>query len=646
MCGIVGGVWPASADDPSGAMKVALEQLHHRGPDDHGFLTYSASNYTAALGHTRLAIIDLSTGGHQPMSSQDGRFTIVFNGEIYNFIELRQLLLAQGAEFHTESDTEVLLQAWLTWGTSALVRLIGMFAFAVLDRQVGSLTLARDAFGIKPLYVFTSADTVLFGSEPRVIETMHGSAMDVDWQTAYEYLVYGKYDATSRTFYQSVHQVPPAHLLTIDLNSRRTLSAERWWRPSIEESYLLSESEAAAAFRTMLSESMTLHLRSDVATGIALSGGLDSSSLACLARNLNPNAEIHTFSYLARGERIREEQWVRMVNESTRSVANLVEVDSDEELRDLDRLIAAQGEPFGSTSIYAQFLVYERARSCGVTVVLDGQGADEILAGYQGFPGQRLLSLIEGGHLLKAARFAQAWARRRELPWWRPWVALAIQCVPPARRAGFYSVQRRRVLPSWIRSDSFRAWGVRLALPTGIPHERLKRRRVVEALVLSLQSLPALLRQCDRNSMAHSVESRVPFLSIPIVEFLLSLPENYLVSDDGESKSLLRRAMRGLVPDQVLDRQDKVGFETPEGEWVQSMLLRETFDWDRIQGLNAFLDLEKIRSEIETFVKGEAPYSLQIWRWTNFLLWYQQGLREGALRAPQNGATSENNPKR
>lgn len=623
MCGIVGGWWPSRPATLDGRLAQALAAMHRRGPDDRGYVLYPGPGGVTALGHTRLSIIDLSAAGHQPMQSQDKAVSIVFNGEIYNYRELRAELEPLGHRFASDSDTEVLLAAWRQWGRDCLRRLVGMFAFAVLDSARGALTCVRDAFGIKPFFYAERGGEFYFASEMPALRELLPGKPALDWQRAYDYLVHGDYDSGARTFYEGVSHLLPGHLLVIDLKANKVSEPERWWTPSIAERTDLSFASATEMVREQFLQNIRLHLRSDVALGAALSGGIDSSAVVCAMRHVEPDLPIHTFSYIAADSEMSEEFWVDRINRHVGAVPHKISVGSDELARDLDSMILAQGEPFGSTSIYAQYRVFQLARESGVTVTLDGQGADEMLAGYNGYPGQRLRSLIEKGRLGEAASFLNEWSK------WpgRSRMGGAKRLAAEIAEGWLYpllcKINGMEVLPSWINSQPLVECGVIGQPPRLRSPQSAAERRVVAELALSLtqRGLPALLRHGDRNSMRFSVESRVPFLTLDMVNLLLSLPESYLISAKGETKHVFRAAMRGIVPDDVLDRRDKIGFATPEQAWLNSMA--DTIrGWLREDLRLPFFNQTEVLREFELIIAGKKAFSWQVWRWVNFCRWY------------------------
>jgi asparagine synthase (glutamine-hydrolysing) len=623
MCGITGGFWRAAPVGLDQRIDTALAAMRLRGPDHQGFDRHPVGEGAVVLGHTRLAIIDLSASGQQPMYSADQRFGLVFNGEIYNYLELRVELEALGARFRTHSDTEVLLAAWSHWGEAAVLRFKGMFAFVVFDRQENSLTCVRDAFGIKPLFYALEDDAFIFGSELPALRALKKQRATLNWQRAYDYLVHGEYDFGQESFIRGVVSLLPGQMLTVDLATLKLSNPETWWRPTIVQTQSISFASASDQLREMFLDNVRLHMRSDVPVGAALSGGVDSSAIVCAMRHLEPDSDINTFSYIARGSVVSEEGWVDKINAHVGAKAHKVFVSGDELEADLEDLIAAQGEPFGSTSIYAQYRVFRKAREQGITVTLEGQGADENQGGYSGYAGQRIRSLLDGGQYREAWSFLNQWSQ------WpgRSWLEGLKRVVGEYSEGRLHDMLRglngMDNCPAWIRSGPLRECGVHLGFPEHAPPQQMPGRRMMSTLAASLNTrgLLGLLRHGDRNSMRFSVESRVPFLTTDLSDFMLSLPEEYLVSPSGETKHLLRSALRGIVPAEVLDRRDKVGFATPEQQWLMGMAdtLRPWLKEDL--GL-PFLDQAKLLEHFDAVVSGRRPYTWQVWRWVNFARWY------------------------
>ncbi|MDB4949659.1 MAG: hypothetical protein JWM27_2308 [Gemmatimonadetes bacterium] len=628
MCGIAGMVMERDGVVDGSLVESLLRRLEHRGPDDRGWLAWSREGVRRGrqvpghvpaevlLVHRRLSILDLSEAGWQPMSTPDGRYHVTFNGEIYNFVELRERLSALGHEFRSHSDTEVLLAAFAQWGPAALNELVGMFALALLDTRDRTLLLARDFFGIKPLYFARWKGGLAFASEVKALLELPGVDRNVDAQSLYDYLRLGLSDSgRSGGLLQGVVQLPPAHYAVIDLDAPALPEPVRYWSLSGVPRVELSFGDAADRLRALFLDSIRLHLRSDVPVGAALSGGIDSSSIVMAMRELEPKLEIHTFSFIPDDERISEERWIDVVSKAAGTVQHKVRPGPEDLAADLGYLIDAQDLPFASTSMYAQHRVFRLAHEAGIKVVLDGQGADEMLGGYAVFAAARLAALLRAGRMGEAYAFARGAAR---LPGGRGIArSLGQFLVPAGAQAPLRYLAGERLMPGWMNRQWF---------TSRVPVRPLQRGRgaaaLKEELVRSVTdtSLPALLRYEDRNSMAFSVESRVPFLTPQLAEFILGLPDEYLIAPDATSKAVFRRAMRGLVPDVVLDRKDKVGFATPEQRWLSALdpWVRDVIG--RGTGHPVFA-AGMLAAEWDAIRGGRKRFDFRLWRCLNFILW-------------------------
>lgn len=628
MCGLVGG-WELNASQAlSASLNKALALIKHRGPDDNGTFSSKLGSAELQMGSARLAILDLTPAGHMPMKSPDGRFVLSFNGEITNYVEIKADLKDRGYVFQSSGDTEVLLAAWQEWGLDALTRLEGMFGFAVYDTVRNELTLARDPFGIKPLFFHRSAGKLYYGSEVQAVLELLGGKPKINQQTAFEYLHWGYYDSSAATFFAEIEQLQPGHFIKFNLNTGHALAHERYWWPSVQTSSSQTFDQAAEELRELFLSSVRNNLRTDVPLGIALSGGLDSSAIACAVRHLEPDFELNTFSYFVPGFEKSEQQWADLVNETVKAKPHQVIPGALDLSRDIDEMIIAQGEPFGSTSIYAQYRVFAAAKAEGITVTLDGQGADEGFAGYDGYPLQRALSLLDEGKFMSTRDFIRDWGA---------W---------PGRDSG--ALQSSLVaanVPKWIKNlirkttarsalgDLYSPLGLSEAgvslLPPGLSQEppvrksRLKQKMREQ---LTVTGLPALLRHGDRNSMHFSIESRVPFLDRKMIEYVFTLPESFLLSPQGETKHLLRRALRGLVPAEIIERKDKIGFETPERDWLEPYLTSHRSILREAATFFPFLDGDEVAKHLSV---DFAQPRLQ-WRLINLLRWSQLVGGQGA----------------
>jgi asparagine synthase (glutamine-hydrolysing) len=628
MCGIAGYV-AGSDSRPFAAFQASvLRILAHRGPDDLGWQIDGKSGTgdppeqpgRCGLLHRRLSILDLSALGHQPMSTADGRYTITFNGEIYNYIELRKQLEREGCSFRSHSDTEVLLTAYTRWGRACLVRLVGMFALAILDRDCKRLFLARDFFGIKPLYYVRPAGGFAFASEIKALRPMVSGRVRA--ARLFDYLRDGLTDHGGETLLEDVHQLPSAHWMEVELDNATATEPKRYWDLDFDHRVEMSFPEAAARTRELFMASVRRHLRSDVPVGAALSGGIDSSAIVAAMRAVEPRADVHTFSFVTDDETIGEERYADLAAKSAGATARKVRIEPGELAADLDRLVASQDEPFGSTSIYAQYRVFRLAAEHGIKVMLDGQGADEMLGGYIGYLPARLGSLIGRGEWVKAYAFARRAARRPGVGGRTMLLARGLRRLLPGRmQAAGKALLGRPSVPRWMSARWFAARGVE---PETDGRTTRRREQLRERLYRTLTetSLPMLLRYEDRNSMAWSIESRVPFLTPALAEFHLALPEEYLISPDGVTKHVFREAMRGIVPDAILDRRDKIGFATPEKRWLQELgpWIESVLTPDRLSRVSA-LHASAVGHEWRAVLAGQRKFDWRVWRWVNLVRW-------------------------
>jgi asparagine synthase (glutamine-hydrolysing) len=652
MCGVVGAIGSKESNLVERVNK-ANSLLSHRGPDGHGINEFECMKRQVVLAHSRLSIIDLTDLGHQPMSSADGKYWITYNGEFYNYKEIRIELESLGYKFRSDSDTEVLLNSWIEWRLDCLRKITGMFAFAIYDVEAGSITCARDAFGIKPFYYYYDKDQFYFSSETPSLLQLLEKKESLNAGSIINYLLRSSYDFGRYTLTRGVHSLRPGSYITVTINEQLHFSEDLWWKPSIVENVDISFEEAAQRVRELFLESVRVHLRSDVPIGAALSGGIDSSAIVCAIRHLEPDLPIHTFSYIASNTSVNEEKWVDLVNSHIKAIPHKVKLDYQDLVEELDDVIQAQGEPFGSTSIYAQYRIFKHAKEQGISVILEGQGADELLAGYFGYPHHRALSLFDKKEFKKLYNFINGWAVLHSQPKNGILKYLFLHLLTITYQAFYLGVKKITKLfadrnsrsqngswigrlitsifnfflaptpPEWLIDvdGSLMAEADKQLNADGITEVDFGR-RLMHELRKAVQGsgLSSLLRHGDRNAMKWSVENRVPFLTLDIAEFIFTLPEEYLVSQGGQTKRIFREAMRGIVPDAVLDRQDKIGFATPEQEWITKMGSLDLFKaYDQIK----FIDQRAIRNERDDMLNGTKPFNWFTWRVLNLSRWLE-----------------------
>jgi asparagine synthase (glutamine-hydrolysing) len=554
MCGICGAFDPKGL--PSGAPELVARFgriMRHRGPDDEGL--YAGS--VCALGHRRLSIIDLSRDGHQPFASADGRFQMVYNGEIFNYIELRRELEGLGRTFRTRTDTEVLLAAYLQWGNACLDRFNGMFAFAVHDTAAKSLFLARDRCGVKPLYYAMKDGVLYFASEIKALLAVPGLSRSVNEQSLFDYWVFNRTDVKDETFLTAVRRLPKGGLAVADASG---FHVKTWWDPRrfLNAGRDETPEQVAAAVEELLVSAVALRMRSDVPVGSCLSGGLDSSILVgVLFDRLSARKGYPCFTAAYPGHPVDETAYVDELAGRYPFASLRTYPTGGKALSDLEEFVRANDEPTTGPSFYAQYEVMRLARERGVTVLLDGQGGDEDFAGYQYFHGFNLHGLLRRGRYGRfGLELASALWRRQHVSALQ---TLAFQVLPDGIRKalllqasplvdkGFFDAHLGKSL---IYNQFFAVSGLNESL---CAHFRFK--------------LEHLLRMEDRNSMAFSLEARVPYLDYRLVEYLLGVPEDMKIRL-GETKWIQKKALARYTIPSILARKDKLGFATPAAAWM------------------------------------------------------------------------------
>ena len=597
MCGIVGIVGVDRPVDVTVLQRMNDLQAH-RGPDGEGFLLgwVHAGRYchalvphttqwdaqrpvTVGLGHRRLAILDLSERGLQPMTVADSQCWIVFNGEIYNHLELRPQLEALGYRFTTRTDTEVLLQAYRHWGEGCLAHLDGMFAFAIWDASRGRLFCARDRLGIKPFYYARPAGAFIFASEMKSLLLFPGLDTTPDDAAVVAFLVHDNCDYGEGTVLRSVKALAPGHALTLDVATGH-VATHAYWRliPSTPDG--AGDAARIDGLRALLAQTTRTHLISDVRVGSCLSGGLDSSTVVSLIAQLwreQPDAagalgdSFHTFTACYAQREVDERDYALAVAQTVGATPHLVFPSGEGFLETFERMAWHQDMPFGEPTYYAQWRVMQAAKEAGVKVLVDGQGGDEAFGGYAKFRYAYLVSLFKSGRLAPLARELGAMLLQsdryvldirggyRYLPW------------QLRRLLGMDSLVRQALRGDWVRAvtaestPATRWW--RYATGNGRGSSRATIMQQMQVDDITMDTLPMLLRMEDRSSMAFSLEARVPLLDHHVVEYGVSLPD-HLKIHNGWSKVAIRRAMKGTLPDVVRLRKTKLGFAVPGRQWL------------------------------------------------------------------------------
>ena len=571
MCGIAGIIDRSSAHTSAAKVRSMCDSLAHRGPDGEGF--WSSNDGTIHLGHRRLSIIDLSEKGTQPMTFNQ-RYTITFNGEIYNYQALKKELITAGYQFFSTSDTEVVLAAYDYWKEKCLVYFDGMFAFALYDIETEELFCARDRFGEKPFY-YTLVDGVFyFASEIKAFWAIE-LEKKINKHMMYLFLVEDLVENptnTKDTFYEGIYQLDPASYFYFGKNSQQP-EVKKYWEISIAEGQnKLTFDTSIAQFQELFNKAVASRTVADVTVGCSLSGGLDSSSI--VATIAQTNNSVPTFS--ARFEDFKKDEgtYIELVSNHFQTKQHNKWITSSNFEEQFERLLYYQDEPFQSGSIFAQYCVYETAKNEGVKVVIDGQGADELLGGYD-----KDFSVYVRELIFNNNDFQQFVAQIKAHH------GTTIQ----VRKLDLFALKYPKTFQLVIALKN-RIW---TKIPTGIAapfhakyapnkpvfyrHKALKESLKYE---LTIQGLPKLLRFADRNAMAHSVESRLPFLSPELVAFVYHLNSEHFLHQ-GWSKALLRSAMKNNLPEKIIQRKDKIGFEAPHDKWLKTTSMQRRIEESR-----------------------------------------------------------------
>ena len=566
MCGICGVINRREEIDRDKFERM-VDIVTHRGPDDRG--TYYDSGI--ALGHRRLAIIDLSKEGHQPFLYKD-QYVMVFNGEIYNYKELRKELEAKGYCFATKTDTEVLIAMYDCYGKECVHRLNGMWAFAIYDKKRNNVFCSRDRFGIKPFYYSYDKGEFLFGSEIKQILGMwNNKTVYANNQRLLEFLVFGDLDYTEETLFANIMQLRGGHNLLFDMETEKfeiecyyDLSKQKWNKHSYDAS--------CKEFRKLFEKSIRYRLQADVPVGYCLSGGLDSSSIVCMADHIisKGKKEIDQYSVSScfEDKEYDEQEYIDEVVKSTSVHSYKVFPDQRELFDELDKNIWHMDEPFGSMSGFAQWSVFKKAKEKGLTVMLDGQGADEQLAGYTGFYSVAFTYYLRKFRLIRFVREVYCYCKYRAGT--ERYVSVAdvlINAVVSAYMPNRLKLYLKRKIGYGFNDLPFsrevieKVAGERMLFQVSSPTKY--------SVDMMKCSMSALLHYEDRNSMAHSIESRVPFLDYKLAESVYTMPIQYKIRD-GVTKAVLRDGLRGILPDKIRKRISKLGFVTPEDKWINT----------------------------------------------------------------------------
>jgi asparagine synthase (glutamine-hydrolysing) len=595
MCGINGFTWPDEK-----LVRAMNEKTRNRGPDDAGVLV----DEHISLGHCRLSIIDLSPKGHQPMSNEDGTVWIVFNGEIYNFQELREKLVQKGHIFKSKTDTEVIIHSYEEWGTACFDMFNGMWAFCIYDRKKGELILSRDRFGIKPLYYYIDDRGLVFSSMISAI-LCHNVKTRPNDKAIMQFLAYNLAQHDANTFFENIYTLLPGHFLKWDLRTKN-YSVTKWYSPKVRSD------TSKEAVRNAFIESVRIHTVADVPIGSCLSGGLDSSAIVCVL-NRFLNYPFYTFSFAVPDTPVDETKYVLEVGRQTNTKQFFTRLYEDEFLEEVEDFVISLEEPVAGLSPYAQYRVMKLAHEQGAKVLLDGQGGDEIFAGYVYYFSYRYWELLRRLKILKLLREMALYVHN-------------FKNFYPIAMFGFTLLPRkvenllwRTVLNNWVNYELLQ----KLCGEENDP--RWDRIPLNDALRLTLFStaIPHLLCWEDKNSMRWSIESRVPFLEVNLVETALSQPPEAKLRD-GRTKVTYKEAVEGILPPMIFNRKDKIGFAAPAKDLLRSPKVadfcRDIFFSESFKN-RPYWKWEKVTKKLSEHIEGKKNHEQVIWKCLNLELW-------------------------
>jgi asparagine synthase (glutamine-hydrolysing) len=601
MCGITGAVSFANGVNLSNDVRNMNISIAHRGPDAEGY--YSDENNVVFFGHRRLSIIDLSELGQQPMSIDD--YVITYNGEVYNYLELKFELESFGVKFFSKTDTEVILQAYINWGESCVTRFNGMWAFAIYDKKKNIIFCSRDRFGIKPFYYTFFKNSLYFASEIKAFLKIEAWESNLNLSRAYDFILQSLVSHTNETLIDGIYELRGGNNLIINLD-KQDYNVKKYYNleniNNFDNSF--SEEEHFLYFENLFKNAVKLTLRSDVKVGSALSGGLDSSTIVLLVNKLLKESGIQQIQecvsavFNKEDKGIDESEFIDLLASKKDFDVHKVQPNWNHLLCNLDKIIWHQDEPFPTLSIYAQFSVFEEASRKSLKVMLDGQGADEIFAGYESFYEGYFKELLStnpfriftelGGFLTKHKKYS----------------------IKKIKDKIFVSSFKNIMLtPNFILNVK--------------PYKRKKKKSIrgMSEDYLEHFGLHSLLKYEDRNSMAFSIESRVPFLDYKVVEYALSLKTRLKIKN-GVRKFILRESFKKILPKAIYLRYDKLGFPTPQERWtIENHKIVDEMLKEAIYDLNILFDVDYFAKSKDLLAKGDKNFIFLVWRIIIFSKW-------------------------
>jgi asparagine synthase (glutamine-hydrolysing) len=653
LCGI-GGIFDFSGktEIKSGLIKMS-KTLSHRGPDDEGFVLLtenqtdtfggedtpaqayqSAFNYLptspietaddehfGGFVHRRLSILDLSIAGHQPMCNKEADLWITYNGEVYNYLELRNELAALGFKFYTATDTEVILQAYRAWGKECVKRFNGMWSFVIFDKQKNILFGSRDRLGVKPFYYYHKSDFFAFASEIKALANQNFVKSEINAVAAWDFFVLDQIEYEPEGFFKSIIELPASHNFILNL-STQNLSIERYYNlsPNLKFSEYSANSEKILAqeLKEILTDAVAKRLRSDVPVGVCLSGGLDSSAITGIVQNLGSTRSLELFTASFKEKNIDESSWAELLTGKSGTNWNRTFPNSDELLNDLNDLIYCQDIPIWSTSTYAQFRVMRLVKEKGVKVVLSGQGGDELFGGYPDYYFSYWKELVLNNQFSQLTNELKCFEHHPSIVNFSG-KKLGKDVLKKILPAQFYFSLAAAFTDElqYLNKDFLNNYKERISKLSW--EEKTLNGKLLYDLDNHL--LKKYLKCEDRCSMFHSVESRTPFSDdLWLIEFAMNLPSVYKIKNSHQ-KYILRKALKDVLPEQIVNRKDKMGYVTPNQKWIGSIkeAVRPLFDNPELKN---YLNINKIQKDYnQLFSDMGGADNGRLFKFISFAVW-------------------------
>jgi asparagine synthase (glutamine-hydrolysing) len=625
MCGIAGFISCKRQEwDLFSTIQKMTDSMEHRGPDDNGYclLSFDEINYNIAFGHRRLSIIDLSPLGHQPMWSKDKDLCIILNGEIYNYIELREELIGKGYSFISTSDTEVIIYAYAEWGIECFKKFNGMWAIALWDKKRRKIILSRDRFGKKPLYYYHTKDEFVFASEIKAILRYPGYQKAPNYEKIFRYLStnYRYVDVDYSSYFECINSIPKSSVIELDENLN--MKEHSYW--NLESNIIsnnISEKRAIEEFRDLFTDAVKIRLRSDVPVGCFLSGGMDSTSITCVAYHILKQPII-TFSGITGEEKgvYDESEYIHSVIRHTDAKYHFIRPEPIDIFDVVNEMLQFHDEPICTITWYNLYLIAKKIKNEKIIVILNGHSGDELLAGYWDYYQYNFFDLEQSGEYDLLEKEIKHWQENHhrdmnEIDRYKRYIdqLLKGETNEMERFPNYSDCFIDEIANKFKRI-------VRFEVPKW---KSLLSKRMYSDLMF--EGVPPVLRVEDRNTMANSIESRSPFLDYRLAEFCFSLPNKFKIRN-GLGKWILREAMKGILPEDVRTRKDKAGFIAPADEWFRTVNKKQVYDLINSVSLKRrnLFNIDRINLVFEEHLNSEKNHYMFIWQLINTELWFKR----------------------